>query len=76
MIGISPKLIIRTYCTKLVHGKQCKPDIQKLQTRLGKVGSTHLVIEKCRWNKRYKVCPHTTSSPFMRERTMNVHMHG
>jgi hypothetical protein len=25
--------------------------------------------------KRYKVCPLTTSSLFMRKRTMNVHMH-
>jgi hypothetical protein len=33
------------------------------------------MIEKCRWNKRYKVLFLTTSSPFVRERVMNVHMH-
>jgi hypothetical protein len=50
--NLAQKPIIRKYSTRLVHGKRCKPDIQKSQYQFGKAWSTHLMIGKCRWNKK------------------------
>jgi hypothetical protein len=47
--------MIRTYSTRLIHGKQCKPDIHKSQYQIGKALSTHPLIGNADGTKRYKM---------------------